>query len=450
MNMFLRPSASQVHYWILQGLILLGFFFHQVEDWRDRTSAYVIIAVLIGFVFLEKYRQWIFLIFISYALYRYALMFPNLANHSNLNFFLLLLMLPAQIQLTVFRSQSDFMNLIRSFRLTVVLLYFFTIFHKLNWDFLNPDTSCANDKLGDYLKMIPPQYFKVGQWVRTLNPYMGWLIEGIIPLSLTVGRWRKFGILFLVVLHFILAPMGFTDFSSLAMAFAWVFVVRETVEPERTWRHFQWLVGASLVMELAFAPWRFARGIEVYSFAEGILFALIYAPFLFIYCRNNIYSGTLKLPRFVGYNLFLILFFLFGFSNYLGLRTAGTFSMFSNLQTEGKTSNHILLSSNPFKIWDFQEDVVEIVDVHPSIQGFYRHMPYPGQKIPVVEFARLIDKMKGRSNSYRKFKVIYNGEVFETEDAVFDEDFRFDVPWWQKKFLKFRLIQGRGPQICHW
>ena len=47
----------------------------------------------------------------------------------------------------------------------------------------------------------------------------------------------------------------------------------------------------------------------------------------------------------------------------LGLRTAGNFSMFSNLRTEGDTSNHLLLGGNPLKVWGYQEDIVWIVDI---------------------------------------------------------------------------------------
>ncbi len=413
---------------------------------------YIIIAAIVGFVALKKYRQWVFLSFLLFALYRYALKFPDLANHSNLNFFIYLLMLPVQLKVTLFHKDSGFSDLIKSFRISIIMLYFFTIFHKLNWDFLNPESSCANAKLRDYLNLIPDSLPGVQRLAQVLNPYLGWIVEGIIPVCLFFKNYRNFGILFVVVLHFVLAPMGFTDFSSLAMAFAWTFVDPQKIKSETAWKHFQWLVVGCLLMEVSFAPWRFPRGVEAYEFSEGVLFALLYSPFLLIHVGRHIDVEPLRWPRFWSYHAFLILLFVFGFSNYLGLRTAGTFSMFSNLTTEGKTSNHILLGSNPFKIWGFQEDTVEVVFADPPVEGFYRHMPYAKQKIPVIEFSRLLDKVKDRRSMIAPMQVIYNKKSYYTEDAGFDKEFReiFEVPWWQKKLMKFRFIQPSPPQYCHW
>jgi len=50
-------------------------------------------------------------------------------------------------------------------------------------------------------------------------------------------------------------------------------------------------------------------------------------------------------------------------TSYLGLRTAGNFSMFSNLRTEGPGSNHLLLGANPLKRGHYQEDAVHILAI---------------------------------------------------------------------------------------
>lgn len=81
-----------------------------------------------------------------------------------------------------------------------------------------------------------------------------------------------------------------------------------------------------------------------------------------------------SMPKFMA--VFLIGLCCFGLMPYLGLRTAGTFSMFSNLRTEGPRSNHLLLATNPLKRWGYQEDVVwilnlspEVVDMDPKMQS---------------------------------------------------------------------------------
>jgi hypothetical protein len=61
--------------------------------------------------------------------------------------------------------------------------------------------------------------------------------------------------------------------------------------------------------------------------------------------------------------VFPVLLLLHGLTSYLGLRTAGNFSMFSNLRTEGARSNHLLLGGNPLKLWGYQEDVVRFIRI---------------------------------------------------------------------------------------
>ena len=39
--------------------------------------------------------------------------------------------------------------------------------------------------------------------------------------------------------------------------------------------------------------------------------------------------------------------------------------MFSNLKTEGGSSNHILLKNNPIEIFPFQKDLVYITEIIP-------------------------------------------------------------------------------------
>ncbi|MEL6263995.1 MAG: hypothetical protein AAFR12_23415, partial [Cyanobacteria bacterium J06626_6] len=78
---------------------------------------------------------------------------------------------------------------------------------------------------------------------------------------------------------------------------------------------------------------------------------------------------------------------LFGLSPYLGLRTAGTFSMFSNLKTEGEYSNHFLLGQNQLKLWGYQEDVVEVLEIDDETARLgHKYRPLKGYKLPVVEF----------------------------------------------------------------
>jgi len=61
-----------------------------------------------------------------------------------------------------------------------------------------------------------------------------------------------------------------------------------------------------------------------------------------------------------------LLMILNGLSPYLGLKTQNSLTMFSNLQTEGNQWNHILLPE-AMRIFDFQTDLVELVDSSDSM-----------------------------------------------------------------------------------
>ena len=150
-----------------------------------------------------------------------------------------------------------------------------------------------------------------------------------------------------------------------------------------------------------------------------------------------------------------ILIFL-GLSNYLGLRTGGTFSMFSNLRTEGDKSNHILLGSNPFKIWGYQEDMVIIRSASKNIS--MRGRPN-GYGVPLVEFQRKMAYWRSRKldqegESPVAMKFEYRGRIYETDNIQnLDEDFILDMDQlgWSHYFMTFRKIQlDDKPTECRW
>ncbi len=441
---------ERLHFSVLQGLLMLGYMFHFTEDWGDPKLAVFSVLVLGLFLAIEKYRDWIFLAFISVGMIDYAISFPDLANHSNFNFFIFILLFFPMLKMCVSKEGPNLWHLVLTLRWVVIGLYFFTFFHKLNWDFLNSSTSCANAKLEDYLFYIPDNWVLFKLAILKMNPYLGLFVEAMIPLYLLLSANRSFGIFLVIALHFVLAPMGFTDFSSLAMAFVWTFLDPDELDEEALWKHFTWMASFCLGFELILAPTRFPLGVESYEMLDGFLFILAYTPFLYLYVRNSIDKRSLVFPPNAFYKLALLILIFYGSNNYLGLRTAGNFSMFSNLVTEGEKSNHILLGSNPFKLFHYQEDVVEIIKMDDQWAGFYRMMPMVDQKIPLIEFSRIIDEIRTANAQGVRMTVKYQDKIYETNYAGFDANFDFPVPWIEKKLMKFRFIQKEPPQHCHW
>lgn len=440
-----------MHLAFLQAFLLIAYMFHQTESWDHRDVAVYSIFVVGAFLVFRRHRNIVFAVAAVPILYRYSMIFPNLANHSNLSFFLFLLLTVITSYNLKNRSADTVFPLIKTLRLFALITYFFAAFHKFNIDFFNPEVSCANDKMGEYLDLLPDFLNSSKVYLRRLLPLVGFFTEAIIPLFLFIPRWRFFGVLFQCGLHFLLAPLGFIDFSSLALVLSWSFVNPLASANEASLEKQLQLLGWSCVaLVIGLGLFRWYPQNEEYSFFEGVAFAAIFAPFVFKTILPKIDLAPITWPRPWLLKMAALLLFVYGFSNYLGLRTAGTFSMFSNIQTEGRTSNHLLLFANPFKVFPYQDDLVEIVSVSENIRGFYRKMPQPEQVIPRIEFSRMLDILREQGRQNAALEVIYAGQTRTTQNAASDPDFYLPAPAWQKKLFKFRAVLKEGPQICAW
>lgn len=141
---------------------------------------------------------------------------------------------------------------------------------------------------------------------------------------------------------------------------------------------------------------------------------------------------------------------LFGMTSHFGLRSAGNFSMFSNLRTEGETSNHLLFGSNPLKFAGYQEDLVmihEIDDGHARIGHQYRAME--GRALPMVEFRKLL-LLWGEAERAVPVTIEYKGQVIRSENIAAEPGWRVDGYDWEMRLLDFRQVQPEGPNTCRW
>ena len=145
--------------------------------------------------------------------------------------------------------------------------------------------------------------------------------------------------------------------------------------------------------------------------------------------------------------VFLVALFLFGMTSYVGLRTAGNFSMFSNLRTEENVANHLLLGSNPIKVWGYQEDVVRFIETDDDSGDVIHHYQRPlrGYELSVTEFRKWIYEWTEAGQTV-PLKFEYRGEIHSTKDPVW----RTDERNWEMVLMDFRAIQPGGPNRCRW
>jgi hypothetical protein len=124
--------------------------------------------------------------------------------------------------------------------------------------------------------------------------------------------------------------------------------------------------------------------------------------------------------------------------------------MFSNLRTEGASSNHLLLAGNPLKLWGYQEDVVRIIRIDDSLAAMGdNYQPMQGYALPVVEFRKRIHAWTAAGKAI-PMTFEYRGEVHSTDNIVADPVWRTRGRDWEMRLMDFRVIQASGANRCRW
>ena len=261
-------------------------------------------------------------------------------------------------------------------------------------------------------------------------------------------------------MHASLALIGFVDFGGLALALLFTFVPGPWLEllgrPARVPFRARPIHRAYLYLAICAVAGVFsALGRRT---PAGLLFNL--AALVLVWPLLAAALGRAR-PAWTGVPLsfgatprwmlvFPVLLLLFGLTSYLGLRTAGNFTMFSNLRTEGARSNHLLLGSNPLKRWGYQEDLVRFVHIDDEAAEIgYNYQPLEGQLLPVVEFRKLI-RQWARADRTVPMTFEYRGQVHSTADIARDPAWRPTRRDWAMRLMDFRVVQAEGANRCRW
>ena len=461
---------------------MTAFLLEMVEKWEYPrfTLAFFVLITIIVFAKITRINFLIFLVLTT--AYFLFFRFPEVANHVNLmiycNFVMIFGMIYSFIRPRYFTSDHDYYDMLKPvLRISLILVYFLAGFHKLNGDFFNPEVSCAGAMLYGLLSMIKLHIFDIS---IVLSPLI------VIATGVLVIFWEIIGgfllffpkiqiaiLLFSWTMHSVLAMIGFVDFSALAFSLLLTFIPSSyyqvinnyaniyfgTIRINRV--HIYFIINAiggifsGINSNFDFYPLltiKFISGI-FFNFASFI-FIMPILSMLFLPSSRPAWVGVpvlnKKMPKFM--LVFPVFLFLYGMTPYLGLRTAGNFSMFSNLRTEGKFSNHLLLRSNPLKIWDYQEDVVRFIEIDDErAQIGHKYLPLKGNELPVVEFKKLIYKWT-KAGYTVPLTFEYQGKIYTTEDIVKIPRWRTDKRNWEMILMDFRIIQPdrEKPNQCRW
>ena len=335
---------------------------------------------------------------------------------------------------------------------TLFVMYFFGVFHKINRDFLNPDTSCA---VLLWRKMPAPLKYLDTSWMHYLAIYGTFIVEGILVLMLMSRRFRHIAIVCGILFHLLLALSNhamYITFTTLTISLHCLFLN----EP-----------GALRIQNSKFMAGIKARITSPIHFAFGIMLilALVFAalnreyalvtifmlpivlPFCYVIMRYGSSAEPLiqlknKRPAWVIGSVLTGLFFVNCSMPYMGLKSAQSVNMFANLRLEGGVSNHLIMKNapGPFK---YLEEYVEITDSHGN--RFLSFFTFPDRAMIYYDLLSYLDKNPEASVSYTKDGVSYVDVT--SKDVAEDIETQLH-PKWFRKWFHFQIVNLQDPEQC--
>jgi len=476
--------------WSVTSLMHVVSFFHY---WRTLFgSAFYVYPIVLaaGAVLAWPRRTGLFLVLLFCTVLKTVAFLPMQANHIVFEMIvsagtlaaLLAVVGAHRISLSALFSDRDGAGremLLEAFspavRAALLILYGYAVLHKLNYDFFNPEISCSTfllDGIQNRLSWVPN-----GGWVRTTGAIWGTLlIEALIPLLLAFRRTRGAGIVLGLAFHYFLAlhpHRGLYSFSSLMYALYFLFLpagfLRNLAHTARRvsglpWRQvpFAWrallvsfplAAGAVVALTMHLYPLLDADRWLRFGFLGWNAWALVFSYFYLAVLTNPLREAqtSVRIPAAARYGhrlawLVPLAVLLNGTTPYLGLKTQISFSMFSNLRTEGGVSNHFFLPST-IRLTEMQEDLVEIFD---SDAPEFRQYMEAEQLITLFEFRRIASQVKQQKDFVVNFKhqgAMCNLVVQRGEGNL--PGYTQPHPWWMAKVVRFRPVDKGACRCKH-
>jgi len=343
---------------------------------------------------------------------------------------------------------------------SIIIMYLFTVLHKLNYDFLDPTVSCAvsmHKELAVSVPIIPSS-----TWIHWPTIIGTLLIEIAIPIGLWWRRTRVLAVILGLFFHWFLALHphgGIYSFSHLLYALYAVILFSSQEDPFRTWQKMPkfGVLAAKLAGVFIFGTACFLQ-IRAYKNGGGflaanaigfytwILFATwlvaTYVPTLVTMGWRNTPSPPLCPIRVLWIFPFLVV--LNGACPYLSLKTTTAFSMFSNIRTEGAGNNHLFMPR--LKLFGYQDQLVEILrSNNRQLQQYVKTKDL----LTWFEFRRIVSSQKSGNLVVKYKRLNKNEKIFKQKNAAPDDDLVTQHPWYLSRFLIFRPV-GRldRPMPC--
>jgi len=316
-----------------------------------------------------------------------VLVAPYNPDHWLLLFFINLIILVSALRLWLREGeilpQRLMQQIVPSARVVFLVCYGFAALAKYNSDFLFSPNGAAQELFRLQIGAMP-----ILKWLvwAPMVPWISIFCESAIPLLLLHKRTRAIGVLVGVGFHtaLILSPaVKVYDFTLMVLAMLYLFTP-DTFEARIKasicrWRNLlpgvfelvertKWqLVFAPAITVLTLSCWypllELPPRVSRLQGAFGLFVAVVIGSVL----AKGLIGGLSQQRAFrwaprSSFGWVVIAVALFnGFCPYLGLKTQGSFTMFSSLRTEAGKWNHLILPQSMQVVSSYQDNVVKVV-----------------------------------------------------------------------------------------
>ncbi len=348
-------------------------------------------------------------------------------------------------------------------RVMCILLYFFAVLHKLNYDFLNPEVSCGSFLLQGMAERLP--FLPVDFSTRQFAIFGTLLMEAIIPLLIVFRSSRVVALMLAIPFHFLLIfyPNGMImSFTALMYALFFLFFTDQFVYPntqslwaKRFIRIYHYLIQRKLILFsciiliLGYSVYNRMAGGSTQAPSRAYLNSLIFGGYTcillmgyFVFRKDSVEQRPSLIPPIKRLWIGPVLMIFIGLSPYLDLQTETSFSMFSNLRTDAYRANHLFMPR--LTNWTGnQDDLIEFID---SSHSDFKNKAHLGELMTFFEFRRKIHRMRGEF----WIDYLHQGELkhIQVENGRSNvSKFAPPLRYWEKKLFRYRSLD-KGPQPC--
>lgn len=456
---FLWASAHVVHAWHQGGNPL-------ADPMQDPWLAAVLLAAL-G-VATNPRSPHRLMVLSTAQVVAFAVQFPLVANHWTIAAFVNAGIVVSYIGIRISNNYSVGQLIPKSApyaRVVFIVSYTAAAIAKLNETFLGTVHSCALTTMEHVLDWAGIAAV-VDAAPRTVVTWGVASIELAIPTLLLVPSLRRFGIALAAVFHLALASTPVVvvmDFTLVVLALCVLFMPRDigsfltndvralqVRHPKLVRQLRKARVPITILLVSTTILLAVGRGALVGSGAwafltwgvfltYGILVVSVGLIALFSRHGKAVASEVIGSEGGVSapYWVLIALLVINAASPYVGLKTTSSFTMFSNLHTEGGTTNHLLLPR--FSVFSYQDDLVDIVGSSDSV---LKERVRDDQLVTYHELRRRLGLAPDARVTF-----IREGELHFVEPT--GEGHEIDpLSAWERKLLHFRPVAEDGTPIC--